>query len=470
MKRISTHIAAPWPVNVFLFMLPDKILLYRYGYAPWNRDKLLDRRTYALSQTDDHEAALARALTDITSDYRPRTDDSWYLGLPLRHFTFLDFGLPLAASENLDQAVRYALMRHVPFDLDSTHVRYDTQTAGEQILVRATVAPMDELAPILQAAEEAGITVSAVLPSLAFMARLNGKSGMYVSGGAAETEILGWKEGRIVFSAWDMSDEPEAGKTFLVRSQPAMANAPLPQDSPCFLWEQRLEPQEVAQTLGLDELGQPGQPSPLDQLSQPDLPNLPNSPGLAVLDQPPQGPCKALSSFAYQIGLVPEMVLRRRRISFWVQAAAMLLVLLAVASIPLAHLSGMRAQLRHLDQRIAEISTTTDALTRMRARDEQIVAELHKVADMQTDKTLPAEVLRELTAILPHDVWLTTLVLNREHIDMRGTAASATTVIERIESSSLFSGARFDSPVTKREDKELFKVLANLAPRPRQGG
>lgn len=449
MKRVSS----PWPANIFLLLLPDKVLLYRYGYAPWNRDKLLDKRTYPLSETGGEDGqAMARALELATSEFRPGADDSWYLGLPLRYFTFIDFSLPQAAAANLEQAVHYALMRHVPFDLESTHVRWDSRQDGEQILVRATVVPKDGLAPLLEAASAAGIAVSAVLPSLALMARTQGTNGFYVSGGAAETEILGWRDERIAYSAWDASPpvsgdaETEAGAGFLARARPGMVNASLPADSPRLLWEPRIGLREAAAAMSIDPEA------------------------LAVIEQPPQGPGKILGGFAYQIGLVPEAVLRRRRISFWVQAAAMLLVLLTALSIPLAHIAGLRAKLAHLDSRIAEISATTDALSRMRAENQRIAADLRKLASMQGGKSLPAEVLKELTEILPKDVWLTTLVMDNQRIELRGTAASATTVIERIEASPMFQEARFDSPVTKRDDKELFKVLASMETRPAQGG
>lgn len=440
-------IASLWPVDVFLLLLPDRILLHRYGYTPWSRGKLLDRRTYLLSEADGTgEEALARTLTHIATEFHPGADDSWYLGLPLRYFTFVDFSLPQAAADNLDQAVHYALLRHVPFDLESTHVRHDSQPAGEQLLVRATVVPKDEVSPLLEAAASAGITVSAVLPSLALVARLHERNGFYISGGADETEILGWKDGRIIFSAWDLSQQPEAGTTFLARTRPAMVNAPLPDDCPLFLWEPQLAPREAASALSL------------------------SPEALAVLDELPGNPGKTLTDFPYQIGLVPESVLRRRRISFWVQAAALLLVLLAVLSIPLAHLAGLKAKLGRLDAMITEISATTNELTRMRAENERFVADLRRLAGTQGNAPVPAEVLRELTEILPSDVWLTTLVMDLTHIELRGTAASATTVIEQVEASPLFKEARFDSPVTKRGDKELFKVLASLENQPAQGG
>ncbi len=440
-------IASLWPVDVFLLLLPDRILLYRYGYTPWSRGKLLDRKAYLLNEAGGTgEDALARILARITAEFHPGADDSWYLGLPLRYFTFVDFSLPQAAADNLDQAVHYALLRHVPFDLESTYVRHDSQPSSEQLLVRATVVPKDELAPLLETAAAAGIAVSAVLPSLALVARLHAQNGFYISGGADETEVLGWKDGRIIFSAWDLARNPEAGAAFLSRTRPAMVNAPLPGDCCHFLWEMQMEAGEAASTLSLP-------PDALTMLGQ-----LPGNPGKGLNDSP------------YQIGLVPESVLRRKRISFWVQAAALLLVLLAVSSIPMAHLAGLNAKLGKLEAMITQISATTDELTRMQTENKRIVAELRQLAGVQGNTPRPAEVLRELTEILPTDVWLTTLVMDRERIELRGTAASATTVIEHVESSSLFKEARFDSPVTKRGDRELFKVLAGLERQPAQGG
>ncbi|MFN2343851.1 MAG: hypothetical protein ABR542_10865, partial [Desulfonatronovibrio sp.] len=74
---------------------------------------------YGYKSQDDLSDILEQAST--TLDSQPA--DRWFLGIPLKYFTLINFTLPAAATENLDQAVKYALMRHVPYELSEESKR-----------------------------------------------------------------------------------------------------------------------------------------------------------------------------------------------------------------------------------------------------------------------------------------------------------------------------------------------------------
>ena len=47
---------------------------------------------------------------------------------------------------------------------------------------------------------------------------------------------------------------------------------------------------------------------------------------------------------------------------------------------------------------------------------------------------------------------------------MAGNAPSATFVLEQMEISSLFQDARFDAPVTRQGQLEVFRIAATISP------
>ena len=72
----------------------------------------------------------------------------------------------------------------------------------------------------------------------------------------------------------------------------------------------------------------------------------------------------------------------------------------------------------------------------------------------------PLPVLRELTDLLPHDAWLTTLSLDQKGVELTGQAAAASALIPLLENSSRLERVEFASPVTRGRDKEQFRIRA----------
>lgn len=75
-----------------------------------------------------------------------------------------------------------------------------------------------------------------------------------------------------------------------------------------------------------------------------------------------------------------------------------------------------------------------------------------------------SEVLREATRVLPDDTWLSELQITGGEVQMTGSAASASSLIARLEGSRLFRDSNFRSPVTQdvKSDRERFQIGARL--------
>ena len=418
----------------YLLVTPKQLLYAKYHYSPVGPERLVDQTLFPLEQPED----FARALARLRGRHKPSTDDSWHLGLPLRHFSFVEFSLPPAALEDLDQAVRYGLMRHVPYDVADAYLRYDARLEEDAAHINATLCLRAPLESYLDAMQQAGIAVSTVFPSLALVAQLGNQTGTYVSGGAHQTEVLAWRDQKLLVNLWDQSQNPAQGRVFLSRVRPVLDNAPLPANTPVFAWENNLETDGLTQALGL----------PAERVQQ--LEGLPSGAGQLSEDRP------------YAINLVPKSVLRKRRISTAVMAASLVVLLVSLLALPFAYLAGKQAQLDALDARIDALQPQATRLAKLRSENKKILAEVRAISERVAAGPVEADMLRELTLLLPDDTYVFDLRLKEGQLQMRGQAEDATKILEVLEGSPYFQQARFDAPLTKRGAKEIFKAAARL--------
>lgn len=425
------------PRNFLLFLLPDSLLLYRYGSALKQAWSLKEKKSYPLERIEDLDDVLDR----VRREFRPVTDDSWFLGLPLKFFTAVNFTLPAAASKNMEQAVHYGLMRHIPYDLSTVYTNYTATQAQGEVEIAALTAPKEQVRPYLEAVSRAGIVLSVLFPSLAMPALLNERDGVYVSGGKTETEILVWKNGEIVFQSWDSGEGPEdkdAGGRFLERAQNLLANVPTGPGRAFFFWEPRLPVEDALEKLGA-ETGR-----------------------ILEIEDAPGNAAKIGERFPYQINLVPPSVVKGRKIAFWVQAGAALFLCLMLTAYPLAKLLGKHSVLSDLNKKIEQLEQETGQLTNIREKNQKTAAQLRKVGEFINSYPSVSEALKELTEILPRDVYLESFIFSGEKVMLKGQAKSAATVLETVENSPLFKEARFDSQITKGRSLETFRLIAEL--------
>jgi general secretion pathway protein L len=424
------------PKNLFLFMLPDRVLALRYGLGLTGKSLLRESRSFQLGGPQDWGEVLGR----VAREYRPSPDDTWFLGLPLRLFTAVSFTLPKAAGQNLDQAVHYGLMSQVPFDLSQAYTHYVHRDRGEHLEILATVALRDQLRPYLEAVSSAGITLSVVVPSLALVAAMSGRDGVYASGAGGEAEIMAWRHGRIVYQAYqgEGSGDEESMCRFLARTKTQLDNAPGVPDGPYFFWEWRGEPEAACDALGAEGAWQ------LD------------------IAEMPGNPVRAAAWLPYQVDLVSPATLKRRRVSLVVQAAALLLLILSLTALPLAKTLGKRHHLKTLENNIRQSRLQTEKISEIRHQNDETIEYLQKVADYVEAQPLVSELLKEITEIMPSDAWLQSFVFSGRKIYVHGRANSATAVLEALENSPLLKEAHFDSQIVKSGNEEVFKIVAGL--------
>ena len=317
-----------WPAlprSFVAYVLPSRLLVLRYSLSPFRPGTLGERWEFPLSDLAD----MADAFVAARRRFRASADDTWRLCLPLKLFTTVNFTLPGAASRNLDQAVQYAMMSHLPFDPAEAFTHYFTENEGQKVVVSAVAALRRDLQPYLEAVSLAGITLTAVTPSLAMVASQQGRSGVYVHAGAQELEILTLSARKVLFQTWEtVPEDPEKAQKTMSRARALMENSLGTVEGPFFLWESEQDAEMVAKGLG----------------AKPE--------SVRVLNDPPRLSRRLSQDYPYEIDLIPLSVLKRRRVAFWVQAASFLVLLLALAAYPAAEIAGKHYHLSRLEKHI----------------------------------------------------------------------------------------------------------------------
>lgn len=400
---------------------------------------------------DDRRSMLVQIRTDLA----PKREDNIYLGLPLDCFSLLEFTLPRAAEENLEQAVAYALMRHVPMDLDSLYYHFQSTAQGDALSISAVVAPKQRLQPFLEEVASAGLTLSGVLPSLALLAWSRQSPGIYLSqcpGGdwveqslavpgdqddVLAWEVLAWDEGHIAYQGFEPTSGKKGLHQVLQQAGENLANLGRPLNE-AFVWGGQ-EAVRDSSALG----------DGLEALKVTDL----------GFDFPLISPGR---DFPYLIDLIPRAVLRQRKLAFAFQVAMFVFFLFSLLSYPVGKVMGLKARVKRLSQEVARVRVQANELSGLRQENEQIKAFFKATLQEVGSRPDLCEILQELTEILPANTWLQSFSFSKGWIRVEGETKSATTVVELIERSPLFKNASFDSPVSKRGAVEVFKIVAQV--------
>lgn len=422
-----SHLAAFFsPANVLLFHLPGKILGYRYFSLSGGKGGRYAEVATPSPTPDD--------VLKIRERLGCRPEDLWGVGLPMRLFSMVNLQLPLAAQDDPGQAVRYGLMRHLPFDVGRSALSWLPAVKNDKhIMVTALAAPMQELEDALGFAQ--GLPVAAVFPGLFALAVQHGQDGVYLAGVDGQTEAVCMLLGKPVFHHWSETSPgtadcaPGEVRNLLDNLAPGVATAF------CLSPDER---EMVAAELGLPEASVRSITLPEVRFPR-DLVALPG-------------------------GIRREAAKARRknlRLA-WMQIAALVMLLVGVAGLPAAHLVGKAARVQELERKISVIRQEGEQLMALRDQNEHVVVFLHDLQAFLQAQARMSDVLLEATRSLPPPTWLTSLQYSGRVVRIQGLADSAAAVIEALENSPRFREVRLESQVTKSGDKDTFNISATL--------
>lgn len=418
------------PANVLLFLFPGVLSGFRYYSLFGGRGgQYAEMRTLKASSDD------VSALCDKLG---AGAEDIWAVGLPQQCFCMVNLQLPLAALDDLGQAVRYALLRHLPFDISRFRVGWTRNFAAEDkhVAVTAWAALRQDVDDALRIVEK--LPVAAIFPGLYGLAALHGHDGLHLAGDDQGSEALCMFKGRPVFNHWVAS--PPAKRDAAAIEVKNLLDNLAPGVDLAYLCTNHGAQEKLATRLGFDDSS--AHTLTLSEISWP----------------------RELEALPGAMRHGAEKARRKNQMLAWAQVAALAVLLLSLLSIPAAHLVGKAARVRALEREIALIRQAGEQQLLLRDQSESAVLFFHDLKAFLDNQVRMSDVLLEVTLRLPSGTWLTSLNCSDQSLRVQGLADSAAAVIEALENSPRFQDVRLESQVTKSGDKDVFHVVASLEP------
>jgi general secretion pathway protein L len=146
------------------------------------------------------------------------------------------------------------------------------------------------------------------------------------------------------------------------------------------------------------------------------------------------------------------------------RALVLLALILAVIAVAIP-LRRQQARLDELDTRVAAARAEAEESLALRARLDQLTESARFLIAEKTRRPMVAEVLAELTRLVPDQAHIVQLDLRDGSVQLHGYAATASDLIGLLDQSELFRTPQFRSPVTQdpRSGTERFHLSVELA-------
>jgi Tfp pilus assembly protein PilN len=423
----------------------------------FGRARVLD--AFSLGVDEGPGAALRAKLGQL----RVRTRRV-HVGIPRRRAVVKAIELPEVAGADLRQMVAFELERHLPFPVGDAVFDFHVleQTPGRPTRVLLVACERRVFERIAEPLREAGLVPRLLDVTIHSLAALDSP------GGGASPDALS-----VVLAIEEAGAElavtrrgrPVASRTFPLPTEPAERARAL-----------ALELRRTLGALGPEDRRLVGEVVVLGEAPEPVTAwcDLPVRSGFALprgLDG--MGEASAFLSAAalalripnrgtLRTNLVPEEV--RPRPFPWPLAATIALALVAVLlglAIPGVTAIHQERALGVLTQRVDRRTPDVRAIEQLVASIERSRREAGVLKSFEAQHIRALAVLRELTELLPADVWLTNLTVDKNGLELSGFAAGASQLIPLLEASPAFERVEFTSPVTKGRDKEQFRLKAS---------
>jgi len=416
---------------VFLMSRKVVVLKSRSGLASYfTRDNVIE---YELDSRQDFQKLLSR----ICRELNPQPSDRWFLGLPIKDFTLVNFSLPSAAADNLDEAVRYALMRHTSFDLEQAYINYRKTEQDERLDINATVIHGEAVSPFTEAAEVEGVVLHNIFPSLVYWSSLKG-DGIYACLEQDYGEVLVRSGSRTVMQNWGRSRK-NGLDDFLAESGRLLANVPKLPDT-FFLRSEDFSYNYVQEKLDIS-------PESTESLDWNGRQN---------------NAIPGRNGGGYEINLLPRSFIKQQVIAGYLMYGGIIFFLVCLMVLPISKLAGQSRHLTKIERQIEGMSQETEELTTLRQESARMINRLETMAEMKNEYPSAVNILAELTEAVPETGWVQSLRMSGHEVTIEGEAESATSVLEAVENSPGFHEVEFRSSVSRSGNMERFTLVAKV--------
>lgn len=441
---------------------------------------------------DKPDEVWAQEISRFIQENNISRDNVW-VGLPRHEFLLRFITLPATAEENLHNVLRYEMGKYIPFPpeemiFDFLVTERDSDAKTIRLLLVATKKEVPER--YLSILERCGITPQGMETSTtsllnSILLEANGTSGRDLIGvvdiGARTFEMQWIVSGRLRYSRSVEFLSPEVSDrrgqvTKEIRDgfRAAFPGRPFPaqhredgenrNDSTIVYLtagdEDRLLLKELAKTEEISVVPfSPGSFSSPTADSSGSLPSaLAAGIGLAL---------KGIKKVPWDSNLLPRHLRKKRR-----RTGLYLAGFLGLAVVLLSLAWGISAVVRDrivvhgLEKEIAALKPDVLSVQQIQQEAETIAKEIESLNALQQADFSKLAILKELSALLPPSVWLSTVRCYKNELQLTGYADSASDLIALLDGSSLFYASEFTAPITRdREGKESFKIKTKITRR-----
>jgi len=180
---------------------------------------------------------------------------------------------------------------------------------------------------------------------------------------------------------------------------------------------------------------------------------------------------KGLKGVALDMNLIPRE-LRPKKKKNWnliLGVTLAVLLLLGIGSFTLAFFVKERMYFSGLTERVKALKGRVEEVEQMQKEIAAIESKIDSLEKIKADDTSKLQLLKELTQIIPEEMWLTQFSYQerkgKKEIDLSGYATAASELIPILEESKLFEDVKFKSSIVKDKEsnKEKFNVTASVS-------
>lgn len=174
----------------------------------------------------------------------------------------------------------------------------------------------------------------------------------------------------------------------------------------------------------------------------------------------------ALSAFKKRhiaLNFLPQELMIRK-LDYYPYAAGIISavsIIIFIAGTILAYYKDYTA-LKKVEVGITEIKKTASGLIDVKKELEGIDERKQFLLNFQSKANTSIKVLRELSAIMPSQAWLTGFSSEANKIEIKGYAKKSADIIEPLEKSAFFKKVEFSTAITKKEDMESFSLRMEI--------
>jgi len=177
---------------------------------------------------------------------------------------------------------------------------------------------------------------------------------------------------------------------------------------------------------------------------------------------------KGLNGVALDVNFIPQELRPKKKKNWSLIAGVLLLglVFLGVSSYAISFFVKERFYLAELTERVDALKGRVGEVEKMKEEIAVIEKKIESVEKIKGGEISKLELLRELTEIIPGDMWLTrfscTEQKGKREVDLSGFANAASEIIPILEKSKYFEDVKFKSSIVRDRstEKEKFNVTA----------